>query len=123
MAINLKGAGDWVAKQLDVQSVKAASMTKLKSNEAINKLGDKTVNIAQKGSYLGGIGASYKNMRNDINLIDAINLGHRTADGSLNMGAIAGSYVGVSTGFRALSGGGAYRDRNGNANIAGIPFV
>lgn len=46
------------------------------------------------------------------------------ADGtSVAWGTVAGSYIGASVGYRALSGGGAYRDKNGNTNLAGIPFV
>jgi hypothetical protein len=38
-------------------------------------------------------------------------------------GTIAGSALGVSAGYRVLSGGGLYKDKNGNTNIIGIPFV
>ena len=41
---------------------------------------------------------------------------------NLNYGKIAGSYIGVSAAARVASGGGLYKDRNGNTNIAGVPF-
>lgn len=36
---------------------------------------------------------------------------------------IAGGLGGLGIGYRFASGGGAYRDKNGNTDIAGIPFV
>lgn len=44
-------------------------------------------------------------------------------DGKLNIGKIAGSYIGVSAAARVASGGGLYKDKNGNTNIAGVPFI
>lgn len=41
----------------------------------------------------------------------------------LNGARIAGGVAGLGIGYRFLSGGGAYRDKNGNTDIAGIPFV
>ena len=40
-----------------------------------------------------------------------------------NMGKVAGTVGGVALGYRTLSGGGLYRDKNGNTDIAGVPFV
>nr|DAU23756.1 MAG TPA: hypothetical protein [Caudoviricetes sp.] len=40
-----------------------------------------------------------------------------------NYGKIAGSYIGVSAAARVASGGGLYKDKNGNTNIAGVPFI
>ena len=50
---------------------------------------------------------------------------YATKDGktALNYGKIAGGYLGVSAGARVLTGGGLYRDKNGNANIIGVPFI
>lgn len=38
-------------------------------------------------------------------------------------GRIALGFMGASAGYRVLSGGGIYRDSNGNTDIIGIPFV
>ena len=38
-------------------------------------------------------------------------------------GKIAGSYLGVAGAGRVLSGGGLYKDGNGNTNLVGVPFV
>ena len=40
-----------------------------------------------------------------------------------NMGKVAGTVGGAALGYRFLSGGGVYRDKNGNTDIAGVPFV
>lgn len=42
---------------------------------------------------------------------------------ALNYGKIAGSYIGVGVAARVVTGGGLYKDRNGNTNIAGVPFI
>lgn len=42
---------------------------------------------------------------------------------ALNYGKIAGSYIGVSAATRIATGGGLYRDKNGNTDIIGIPFI
>ena len=36
---------------------------------------------------------------------------------------IAGSFLGAAVAGRVLTGGGVYKDGNGNTNIVGLPFV
>lgn len=45
------------------------------------------------------------------------------AGGDVSWGTVAGSYIGASAAYRVASGGGLYRDKNGNNNIIGVPFV
>lgn len=40
-----------------------------------------------------------------------------------NAGKMASAAAGLGLGYRFLSGGGLYRDKNGNTDVAGIPFV
>lgn len=42
---------------------------------------------------------------------------------TLNGGKIATTAGGLGLGYRFLSGGGVYRDKDGNTDIAGVPFV
>lgn len=42
---------------------------------------------------------------------------------NLNGGKMATSVAGLAIGYRALSGGGLYRNKDGETDIAGIPFV
>ena len=53
---------------------------------------------------------------------DVLKEGSKTA-AKWDVGKIAGSYIGVSAAARVASGGGLYKDRNGNTNIAGVPFI
>lgn len=92
---------------------------KLHSNKAINNI-EETKGIA--GTILRMMdngeagGMNFNNALKNAYSKDGMGNG-------VDYGAIAGSYIGASAGYRALSGGGAYRDKNGNANIVGIPFV
>lgn len=49
--------------------------------------------------------------------------GYLSEEGTANIAKIAGGYLGVSASARILTGGGLYRDKNGNANLIGVPFV
>jgi hypothetical protein len=98
---------------------------KLDSNRAINP-------IRTAGHFLlGESGSGFRGVRNYMHggdgVVDAVKHAYTKvgADGAshLNVGAIAGSYITASAGARVLSGGGIYKDRNGNANIIGVPFV
>lgn len=42
---------------------------------------------------------------------------------TLNGARIGAGMASLGIGYRALSGGGLYRDKDGNTDIAGIPFV
>lgn len=91
----------------------------LNSNAAINKFGKG----GAQANFFGGAHAAHKNYQNDKDLWGAVKDAHTKTDGSANVAAIAGSFIAAGAGYRALSGGGAYRDSNGNTDIAGIPFV
>lgn len=95
---------------------------KLKTNDAINSLKE----FYEKSEFAGGIRDSIKNLASDSSSVDAIWNGVKSAhmvDGKVSGLRIAGSAVGVSAAARIVSGGGIYRDKDGNANIIGIPFV
>lgn len=52
---------------------------------------------------------------------------YRNDDGSWNKtaigGTIAGGYMGVSAAGRVASGGGLYRDSDGNFDVIGVPLI
>ena len=54
---------------------------------------------------------------------DTIKGAHTDADGNYKWGRIAGTYMAGSAALRVVSGGGLTRDRNGNPNFPGIPFI
>ena len=95
-----------------VKVVKDAATNKIESNKAINPISNFTGGIEAVGRLVGGEGATaaLKNTFTD-------------GAGKLKYGKIAGSYIGVAAAGRALSGGGVYKDGNGNTNLVGIPFV
>ena len=74
-------------------------------------------------NYFGGVTDSYKGIRDGGPFWDTIKAAHTNDDGSLRWGRIAGSYMAASTAGRVISGGGLTRDRNGNPNFPGIPFI
>lgn len=68
---------------------------------------------AFKGAKTGGVkGAT-----------SAFKKAHLNADGSLNKARVAGTFATTSLAARVATGGGLYKDRNGNNNIAGLPFI
>jgi len=54
--------------------------------------------------------------KNDLTYFEAGGQGYNGAK-------IATALGGLGIGYRFASGGGAYRDKNGNTDIAGIPFI
>lgn len=94
----------------------------LKSNEAINKLS----NLEPAKGIVDSIENVLSRKDSKESLIDAITRAHskgNAKDAGISAARVAGSFVGASTAYRVVSGGGLYKDRNGNTNIAGIPFV
>lgn len=57
------------------------------------------------------------------NVKEALKQSFSTAEGNVDWGTVAGSYLGVTAGARVLSGGGVYKDSNGNTNLISVPFV
>lgn len=115
----MAGIGKAVTTFLDIDDWKRAlgsGEAILKSNEAINPL--------HSGGMMSGIPRSIYNIRHaNQGFVDAVKTAHTREGGGLDPVAIAGSYIGVSAGYRILSGGGVTRDAQGNPNIIGIPFV
>lgn len=95
---------------------------KIKLSNNIQKrptFGEKT------GDFLGGgIRDTYKNMTTkDMSFGKALKDAHRNPDGKINMKRVAGTYVAASSVGRIASGGGIMKDKNGNTNVIGIPFI
>ena len=92
--------------------------TILNSNKAINSIND---------FFLGGFKDIHSNMKlNNDTLVDAVKKVYsKNADGTggLAYGKIAGSYLTAAAGYRVATGGGVYKDGNGNTNLIGVPFV
>lgn len=85
-----------------------------------NQNGSKWINGAFGGVEYAG------NVARSGDLAGAFNKTFREggeATGKIDAGKIALSYAGVAGAGRVLSGGGVYKDGNGNTNLAVVPFV
>ena len=67
---------------------------------------------AFKGAKTGGVSGA----------VNAFKKAHINADGSLNKARVAGTIVTTNVASRVITGGGLYKDRNGNTNLP-IPFL
>jgi hypothetical protein len=104
--------------------------TVLEANKSIT--GDVTDEAIQRSKELinktRGLSGVYTRMNTggEKNLTNAVKAAYsKTGEvgGGTAWGTVAGSYIGASAAFRVASGGGLYRDKNGNNNIIGVPFV
>ena len=80
------------------------------------------------GNFVGGgIRDTYNNMsKKDMKFKDAIKAAHTVngkVDGMLSKTKMAGIFVGASAAGRIATGGGVMKDKNGNTNVIGIPFI
>lgn len=104
-----------------VDTVRAMTGPKLRSNQAINSIA--------KGAIHNGTGAletlHYMSKKGGgMKMDEALKKTFTHSDtGQLNYGKIAGSYIGASAAMRVVSGGGVTKDKNGNSNLIGVPFV
>jgi hypothetical protein len=76
-----------------------------------------------KDFFVGGISDTYKGIQDGQGFFEALNNAHRNADGSFNYMRAAGTFMTASAGARIASGGGLYKDRYGNPNLIGVPFI
>ena len=115
--------------------------TKVTRNKNIPNIPVNKPTAAMKAGDWAGSGIrssvkSYKVMPDDEKgIFKAIQQGHQKTDakgniiknadgkGELDMKKIAGTAVTVGVAGRIVTGGGLYRDRYGNVNLPGIPFI
>ena len=71
----------------------------------------------------GGIRDTYKGLQSGQGFQNAVKNAFTDADNNIRWGRVAGTYATASAGLRLLSGGGITRDRNGNPNMIGVPFI
>lgn len=102
-----------------IDGIRSLTTPKLRSNQAINGIA--------KGAINNGTGAFEVAHRvmgpQKQGFKQAVKETFSHADGTLNYGKIAGSYIGASAAARVVSGGGVYKDQNGNSNLIGVPFI
>lgn len=93
-----------------------------KAKERINRAFE-NVPESVKDTFIGGISDSYNNYQSGMGIIESISKAHQNTDGSLNARRIGGTFMTVSAAARIASGGGVYKDRYGNPNLIGVPFI
>ena len=71
----------------------------------------------------GGIRDTYKGLQSGQGFQNAVKNAFTDADNNIRWGRVAGTYATASAGLRLMSGGGLTRDRNGNPNMIGVPFI
>lgn len=98
------------------QNLRPASFNRVKGIENPtfgNRIGD---------ALGGGFKDTYTGLKSGAGLGKSLNAAYMNGD-KLRMDRVAGSFVAASAGARIATGGGLYKDRNGNGNIIGIPFI
>lgn len=82
------------------------------------------INTAHKvGSFLGtGTRETMENMKKGQSFGQALSNAHKV-DGKISAKRVAGTYMAASTAGRIATGGGLTKDKNGNTNVIGIPFI
>lgn len=98
-------------------------------NITVNTAGANNTFAAQTGDFFGGgireTVKGYKNNGGD--LWGAFKKAHTKLDANgkevIDLKRAAGTYMTASIAGRVVTGGGLYKDRNGNTNLPGIPFL
>ena len=120
------------AAKLKNPSLNARELRKVQRNAMIDAGFRSTKQTAghKVGNFLGGgIRDTYKNMNGTgpsgkkMNFGAAIKDAHKGADGKLSTTKMAGTFIGASAVGRVATGGGITKDKNGNTNLIGIPFI
>lgn len=73
--------------------------------------------------FLGGIKDTYKGFQETGNFMGSMKNAFSNADGTLNAARIGGAAMTTMAAGRVLTGGGIYKDRYGNNNLIGVPFL
>lgn len=98
------------------QNLKPTSLDRVKGiqNPTLgNRLGD---------AIGGGFKDTYTGLKAGAGLDQSLKAAYMNGD-KLRMDRVAGSFIGASAGARIATGGGLFKDRNGNTNIIGLPFI
>ena len=119
-----KKFAEGVEQVWDVVKKSAKGETILNSNRSINKVESIANNFTGAIEYGGrvlnneGFGQAFKKTFGEEIINDAGEKAMRWKNKK-----IAGSFLGAAVAGRVLTGGGLYKDGNGNTNIVGLPFV
>ncbi len=74
-------------------------------------------------SMLGGLRDAAGHIANGGNFKGALQAGFKDAQGNIMWNRAIGGGSMLAVGWRFATGGGIYRDKNGNFDVAGVPFI
>ena len=104
-----------------IDSSGAGQELKMISKKDFEKAKKGFENIGNK--YFGGIADTYKGTKAGDGFWNSLEAAHKNTDGTYRWDRIAGTYAAAAVGSRVLSGGGLYKDKYGNTNLPGVPFI
>lgn len=121
-----EGAKDFAAgvyKGMDGQATNKATkkMLNRKSSQMVN-MGSAFAKSAPMKGISGSASHYMQTPKANRSVMNSIKAGHMT-NGNLDMKKVAGTAATVGVAGRVATGGGLYRDRYGNVNVPGLPFI
>lgn len=119
---NSSGSKNTTSQSEPETSKSAPKFNSDKAKERMNRAFEK-VPESVRDTFIGGISDSYKGIQDGQGIFEAIGNAHKNDDGSFNARRIGGTFMTVSAAARIASGGGVYKDRYGNPNLIGVPFI
>ena len=104
---------------------KKMTVNQLEGNKPVSRVG---AGGDMNAKFFGGVHGTYVNMKkSDMGFMDAVKTAHQKTNDKgetvMNWGAVAGSAMTAGAAMRVASGGGLYRDENGNTDVIGVPFI
>lgn len=87
------------------------------------RMGTKVGNAVMNNTMTTGITRTIHNMDGGMQFKQALRQAHTGANGQISKRKVAGTMATVGIAGRVATGGGLYRDRYGNVNIPGVPFI
>ena len=121
-----EGAKDFAAgvyKGMDGQATNKVTkkMLNRKSSQMVN-MGSAFAKSAPMKGISGSASHYMQAPKANRSVINSIKAGHMT-NGNLDMKKVAGTAATIGVAGRIATGGGLYRDRYGNVNVPGVPFI
>ena len=112
----------------EIEAAKRKAAEAFKADK-LKEAAEKDLENAKKGfgnignKYFGGIADTYKGTKAGDGFWNSLEAAHKNTDGTYRWDRIAGTYAAAAIGSRVISGGGLYKDKYGNTNLPGIPFI
>lgn len=141
LAEGTKNFAAGVYKSMDNQAGKTARKMASSSGMSASNVSKMIANTKSTGAFkagvafgnsapLAGINGSVKNITNNMHAGKALDIKGSIAKAHMKQGTqqldmkkVAGTAATIGVAGRVATGGGLYRDRYGNVNVPGLPFI